>query len=147
MHRLNLERFGGVNKVHLLGRQPPEILPSHLKGMDVCLNLFKRTPLTRAVNPLKVYEYLAAGKPVISTPMREVDKFGELVLISQDAESFISAVERALSWSDDSEQIKGRMQVVASYSWERIFDEVMTRMIELQNRVPDRSSCGGTRGA
>ena len=112
--------------------------------MDVCLSLFKTTPLTRAVNPLKVYEYLAAGKPVVSTPMPEVNKFGDLVLIGQDAASFVSAVEQAIAWNDDREQIKRRMEAVAKFSWESIFHQVNTKVIEYQRRVQNKSSCGGT---
>ena len=143
---LDVARFNGVKNVHFLGRRSPEVLPAYLKGMDVCLNLFTKGPLTRAVNPLKVYEYLAAGKAVVSTPMPEVNKFAELVLIGQNADSFVSAIDRALSCSDDPERIKARMESVTTYSWDRIFDEVMMRVMERQCRASRKSPCGGTRG-
>lgn len=137
---LDLKRFDGVKNVHFLGRRPAELLPSYLKGIDVCLNLFKRTPLTRAVNPLKVYEYLAAGKPVVSTPMPEVDKFGDLVWIGKDAESFVSMAEEALLTGDDPLQIKRRTEAAAEFSWDRIFDDVILKVVEYQTRVQEQSS-------
>ena len=143
---LDLKRLDGVKNVHFLGRRPAELLPSYLKGMDVCLNLFKRTPLTRAVNPLKVYEYLAAGKPVVSTPMPEVEKFGDVISIGWDVESFVSAVECALDLSNRPDRIKERMEAVACFSWGHIFGEVIMRVLEHQRGVSQKSSCGGTRG-
>jgi len=134
---INLRRFEGVKNIHFLGRQPAEMLPGYLKGIDVCLNLFRKIPLTRAVNPLKVYEYLAAGKPVVSTPMPEVQKFGRLVSIGHDPDSFIAAIQRALTSTDDPAIIETRQRAVAAFSWDRIFDEVMSRVIEL---IPESRS-------
>ncbi len=143
---LDLKRLDSVKNVHLLGRRPAELLPSYLKGMDVCLNLFKRTPLTRAVNPLKVYEYLAAGKPVVSTPMPEVEKFDGLVLIGRDVESFVLAIEQALNSPHGSSLIKARMKSVAPYSWKHIFDEVISKVNEGIQQFPGRVHCRSISG-
>ncbi len=143
---LDVARFNGVKNVHFLGRRSPEVLPAYLKGVDCCLNLFTRAPLTRAVNPLKVYEYLAAGKPVVSTPMPEVEKFGDLVAIAEDPDSFAGAVEKALSLADDPARVKARMEAVLPFSWDRIFDQVMMKVNGIECRERERMRLGGVRG-
>jgi glycosyltransferase involved in cell wall biosynthesis len=67
--------------VHLLGRRPYAALPGYLGAFDCCLLPFREGPLTEAVSPIKVYEYLASGRPVVSTPLPEVARLGDLVTI------------------------------------------------------------------
>jgi len=143
---IDIERFNGVKNVHFFGRRPPELLPSYLKGIDVCLNLFKRTPLTQAVNPLKVYEYLAAGKPVVSTPMPEVEKFGEMVSVADSPDAFVDEIERAIACRAHPEQIKRRVEAVGPYSWDAIFDQAMAQVDRQLQKVAGRSPSGGRRG-
>lgn len=140
---LDVARFTSLSNVHFLGRRPPEVLPAYLKGMDACLNLFKKTALTRAVNPLKLYEYLAAGKPVVSTPMPEAEKFGDLVTIADDPDAFVSGVEHELTRAHDLCQITARMDAVLPFSWERIFDQIMTKVAEIDLEEPGEALRGG----
>ena len=82
--------------VHFYGEKPYAELPQWLAGFDVCLIPFKVTPLTLATNPVKVYEYLSAGKPVVSTALPELKQFGDLVYCAADAQAFLSGVQHAL---------------------------------------------------
>jgi glycosyltransferase involved in cell wall biosynthesis len=86
--------------VRLVGRISREQIASFLREMDVCLLPFKVNPLTEAVSPLKLFEYFAAGKPVVSTPLPEVAAFGPLAAVAGSPQEFVSAIEVALSEAD-----------------------------------------------
>ncbi|MFH1419720.1 MAG: glycosyltransferase [Planctomycetota bacterium] len=87
--------------VQLLGRREYRDLPAYAKGFDIGLIPFKVNELTRAVNPIKLREYLSAGLPVVSTALPEVASYTPLAAISHNPTEFIQACEAALATSDD----------------------------------------------
>jgi glycosyltransferase involved in cell wall biosynthesis len=121
----NSGELKGLSNVHLLGRQPQSEIPRLLKGIDLCLNPYKRDDVAVHASPLKLYEYLAAGKPVVSTEMPEAHKFGNHVLIGRSHEEFLSQCERVLaSLPESPEIIHSRMRLAAEHSWTNRFAEV-----------------------
>jgi glycosyltransferase involved in cell wall biosynthesis len=92
----DLAALRGLPNVNLLGRRPYAQLPSYARGFDAGLIPFRVDELTRAVNPIKLREYLSAGLPVVSTPLPEVMRYGNLISIAADAEEFVKACEQAL---------------------------------------------------
>lgn len=87
----------GLANVHLLGPRPYRDLPGYLKGFDACLNPFRVTRLTASVNPIKLYEYLAAGREVISTALPEVEGFREVINIARDGAGFLALTEAVVT--------------------------------------------------
>ena len=84
--------------VHWLGPRPYDDVPSIVRAFRVGLIPFRRTPLTEAVNPVKLYEYAAAGIPTVSTRFSdEVDGWGEVARVADDTEAFIGACRAALA--------------------------------------------------
>lgn len=90
------ERLRHCPNVRFHGEKPYAELPQWLATFDVCLIPFKINELTLATNPVKVYEYLSAGKAVVGTDLPELAQFGDLVYRAQDAHAFVQAVEQAL---------------------------------------------------
>ena len=82
--------------VEFTGEVPYATLPFYLHAFDVCLLPFKVIPLTLATNPVKVYEYLAAGKPVVCVDLPEVSQFGDYVSRACSADDFVQAVGASL---------------------------------------------------
>ena len=82
--------------VRLLGRRAYTTLPEYCKVFDAAMLPFKHTAMTRAVNPIKMREYLAAGLPVISTPLPEACLCGPDVTIAHGADAFALACDRTL---------------------------------------------------
>lgn len=103
--------------VRLLGRKNYNRLPAYLKSFDVTVIPFKINELTRGVNPVKLYEYLAAGKPVVSSDLPEVRTFGPLVAVARDPEEFVKRVEEELS-GNSPEKVAARLRVAEQSSWE-----------------------------
>ncbi|QSI75599.1 glycosyltransferase [Niveibacterium microcysteis] len=111
-------RLNRYDNVMMLGERPYTELPLHLHGFDVCLLPFKIIPLTLATNPVKVYEYLAAGKPVVATQLPEMSQFSSLVYCADSAEAFEAALREALSGEGEtSELIDRRIAFAASNTW------------------------------
>jgi glycosyltransferase involved in cell wall biosynthesis len=88
--------LASLPNVHLLGLQPYAELPQFLAGFDATLVTFRRSELAQSVNPVKVYEYLAAGKEVIATPIHELLKMEELLWIAETADEGAAALDRIL---------------------------------------------------
>src|SRR5262249_43441000 len=106
--------------VHLLGRKPYESLPAYCKGFDVALMPFRINKLTLSANPLKVRECLAAGLPVVSTPLPEVEVLGQCRLAG-DPEAFVAQVRAALA--DPGPSVE-RSEAIRGESWEARLDEI-----------------------
>lgn len=122
----------GHENIHYLGARDYKDLPAYLYGWDVALLLFARNEATRFISPTKTPEYLAAGKPVVSTSIRDVVRpYGqqELVKIADQPNEFIQAIESILA--DDENQRSDWLKRVDAFLADMSWDETWTRMSEL----------------
>jgi glycosyltransferase involved in cell wall biosynthesis len=124
----DLRPLQGVPNVHLIGQQPYETLPGYCRGFDVGLIPFRMNELTLRVNPLKLREYLAAGLPVVSTPLPEVVRYQDVVHIATNKEGFIREIESALK-GRTSERDHGRVDLMRNEGWEARVGE-MARLVQ-----------------
>jgi glycosyltransferase involved in cell wall biosynthesis len=115
----------GARNVHFLGRKPYQDLPRYAKAFDVALMPFKVNELTLASNPLKVREYLAAGLPVVSTAIPEVERLG-LCRIGSDADSVVREIASAIAAGPGPSEVRAAQ--VRSEGWE-------ARVLEMQDIV------------
>src|SRR5207244_10786655 len=84
--------------LHYLGQRSYAQLPSYLTGWDVCLLPFARNEATRYISPTKTLEYMAAERPIVSTPITDVaEPYGQIDYIADTPGAFIAACERALT--------------------------------------------------
>src|SRR5687767_43847 len=123
--------------IHYLGAKKYDELPAYLAGWDIALLLFARNDSTRFISPTKTPEYLAAGKPVISTSIRDVVRpYGEqkLVEIADTHGEFIYAAEKILSQSNDAEWLERVDSFLANVSW----DKTWKQMSDLIDAVIER---------
>jgi UDP-galactopyranose mutase len=123
--------------IHYLGARKYDELPAYLAGWDIALLLFARNDSTRFISPTKTPEYLAAGKPVISTSIRDVVRpYGEmkLVEIADTPDEFIDAAEKILSRSNEAEWLARVDAFLATVSW----DKTWTQMSDLIDAVIER---------
>ncbi|MCL6611468.1 MAG: glycosyltransferase [Peptococcaceae bacterium] len=137
---VSVDRLKDLPNVHFLGRRDRKELPGYLKAFDVCLNPFRKNELTDRVNPLKIYEYLASGRPVVSVDMPGVTEFRDVIEIAGDYEGFLRAVERALE-EESAGRKRRRMEAAQGHSWEKRLE----RMLELIDEVMLRNSETGIR--
>lgn len=114
--KVDVSELEGLNNVFLLGRRPYEDLPSYCAAFDAGMLLFVRNAMTRNVNPVKMYEYLAAGLPVVSTPLPEAQRYEGPIIIADSAKRFAEACDRALEMHDQTSR-KTISRNVESETW------------------------------
>lgn len=107
--------------IHYFGQQEYADLPAYLAGWDVCLIPFALNDATRFISPTKTLEYMAAEKPVVSTPITDVAvPYGDIVFIGNGIGNFISACNKALSLPALCYQsmVSSMREVIAGTSWD-----------------------------
>lgn len=123
----DVSQLAAMPNVVMVGPQPYESLPSWAKAFDVAIMPYRQNQMVANNNPLKLREYLATGKPVVSTPTAEVYRFGDLVEVATEPGDFIAALERALM-DGSSERCSARMVAVSGMSWEARVDETWAKV-------------------
>ena len=108
-----------VGNVEFTGEVPYAELPYYLHGFDVALLPFRVIELTLATNPVKVYEYLSAGKPVVAVDLPETAQFGDLVHRARDHAAFLEAVSAALAEPENGGEaaIEARKSFASQQTW------------------------------
>jgi glycosyltransferase involved in cell wall biosynthesis len=116
--------------IHYLGQRPYESLPAYLAGWDVCLLPFALNDATRFISPTKTLEYMAAERPIVSTPIADVVRsYSQIVYLADSPACFVSACERALAAPPAEREARATAmrEVVAGTSW----NVTATRMEQL----------------
>jgi GT2 family glycosyltransferase/SAM-dependent methyltransferase/glycosyltransferase involved in cell wall biosynthesis len=113
----SLDSLRALPNVHLLGEKTYAELPAYLAGFDVCTIPFRLTPLTEATNPVKVFEELCAGKPVVATALPELESLSDVVYQYATPGEFVSQLERALV-EDSASRVLARQAVARQNTWE-----------------------------
>lgn len=104
--------------LHWLGGRDYKVLPNYCRAYDVCMMCFAINDATEFINPTKALEYLATGKPVVSTPVRDVVRqYADTVQIATTPEDFVACIERALT-NPDQEMIRRGAEKAQQASWE-----------------------------
>ncbi len=125
-----LREFGARPGVAVLGPRPYAELPGWMQGLDVGVIPFQAShPYVRGINPNKIYQYLAAGLPVVSTPVLDLGAEPPHLQFATDPDGFRAAVERALDAPGDA---RARRAIARPHDW----DVLAARMVaELESRV------------
>ncbi len=130
--KIDPARLPQFPNIHYLGGKSYSELPHYLAGWEVALLPFARNESTRFISPTKTPEYLAAGKPVVSTSIRDVVRpYGDLKLvqIADTVPEFVAAVEVALQIQQDSGWLDRVNAFLAQTSWDKTW-ATMSHLIE-----------------
>ena len=117
----------GEPNVFLLGQKPYRALPGYCRGIDVGIIPFRVNDLTLRANPLKLREYLAAGLPVVATPLPEVRRYKDLVRLAYGTDGFLEEIEASLNERGEAAR-RRRVQAMASEGWEARVEEICERI-------------------
>ena len=135
------EIVAGLANVHLPGPIGYETMRACVRHFDVAILPHKVDPMTDAMNPLKVYNYIAACRPVVATEVANLDDVADLIAVAPDAPGFIAAVERALEAGQVPALSPERQ---AALSWPGRVD-AMLRLLDLPSAAPRDEGKGGER--
>ncbi len=127
----NLPKLAEIQKlsnVHFLGTRPHDLLPNYLKKFDVCINPAAMTSFTKYANPIKIREYLAAGKPTVSTPIPEMKTYKGLVEVALEPALFLEKINQVYR-ENSPEKVSQRREAVRPESW-RARVEAISEIVE-----------------
>ena len=111
--------------LHFVGKRPYESLPAYGKQFDAAIIPYRQTKFNYHANPLKLREYLAMGKPIVSVSTPETEKYADVVEIAQNHEQFLAKLDGVLSRPASLIDIQRRMNRVAGETWDARLNEVL----------------------
>ena len=123
-----------------LGPRPYEHLPSYAGQFDAALIPFKTDEITRRVNPIKFYEYMALGLPVIASPLPELKSYEKLLHFADTTEKFIGAIELNLRTGQSPVKAETRAQFAKFHSWKNGVKPVLKFLEEVSPKTPPDAS-------
>jgi glycosyltransferase involved in cell wall biosynthesis len=124
--------FHNIPNLFVLGFREFDTLPAYLRMFDVCIIPFRLTELVDAVDPIKLREYLCAGKPVVTTNFREARKFGDLIYIGRSHDEFLDAVGHALT-ERDSNLVQDRISRAREDDWPNKIHQISSFLLQALN--------------
>ncbi|NOU73890.1 glycosyltransferase [Paenibacillus sp. LMG 31458] len=117
----DISNVSEMKNVILTGEKPYSDLPQYLNGFDVCMIPFIVNNLTLATNPVKIYEYLAAGKPVVSVRLPELELISNVVKLASNYEEFEKLLQDSLK-SNDQSDIDKRKTFASLNTWSNRYE-------------------------
>lgn len=124
-------RDAGLDNVTFLGRKDVSDVPHYINACDVCLLPYRQIEWTRNIDALKLYEYLACGKPIVAVDIPTVRPHSAVIRIADSREAFVSAVEAALA-ENSPEAIEQRYAVARENTWDQrveLISSLITRTL------------------
>lgn len=116
------KRLLATGRVALPGPVAYRDIPAVMRAFDVSITPHRVTPFTESLNPIKLWEYLAAGKPIVSTPVAGFRDHPGLVYLAGEGEGFVAALGQALG--EPAEMVGKRRAAVADHGWDKRVDRI-----------------------
>jgi glycosyltransferase involved in cell wall biosynthesis len=138
----DLDALRRLPNVRIVDEQAYAVLPEFARGFDVCIIPFLVNDLTLHTNPVKMYEYLAAGKPVVGTAMPELMIAQGLVTVARDREDFIARLADAMATHDAPEQVARRVAFAMKETWADRVDRLESALAGISRSQRDGPSVG-----
>ncbi|MDY7539941.1 glycosyltransferase [Undibacterium sp. 5I1] len=111
------KKFSRFNNIKMTGEVSYKTLPYYLYSFDVCLLPFQIIDLTLATNPVKVYEYMCSGKPIVSVNLPELKDMDKLVYLAKDTQEFINMCVKALEEPANANVRRKRVKFASEQTW------------------------------
>ncbi len=125
--RLRLDQLAARANFRVIGRVDRAKVPGYIEGLDVCLVPYRRTPFTDAISPIKVYEYLLRGKPVVAMRLGGLSAMENVVALATSVDEFEALVARALNTPDEAAR-RRRIDFAKQNTWDQRFQEISTQV-------------------
>lgn len=119
----SIHALGKFKNFHNLGIKSYLDLPQYLQQFSCCIIPFKINELTNSVNPLKLYEYSAAGKNTISTNLPEIQEFSDIVYLAKDHDEFLNMIPKAITNQQDSQKL---IKFAEEHNWNTTVNKIMS---------------------
>lgn len=128
--RLSDSGLLGLDNVEWMGSVPNDQVPQQLKRMNLCLIPHLDTPFSRSMSPLKLFQYIASGKPVVSSAVEGLELASHLIRIERDPGSFLEAIDEELA-ADGLEKFLARVAFAKAQTWESRVNRILSTLDEV----------------
>lgn len=129
-----IEKCFDLPNFYFLGQKHPSQVPALIRHFDLCLIPHAVNQVTRTMDTMKFYEYLAAGKPVVSTPVPPVNRFEQFAFVAETKEKFAEGIGRTLKQADDEVLRRERIAIANENTWAKrgfaIREAILTALTE-----------------
>jgi glycosyltransferase involved in cell wall biosynthesis len=120
-----IQQLSQMPNVYFLGGKPINALPAYVQHMDVCMLCYEVNDYTKFIYPLKLHEYLASGRPVVSSPIRSLEDFAHIVRLARTTEEWSAALNDMLAPSAQSAaQIEARQRIARQFDWNTLVERI-----------------------
>jgi glycosyltransferase involved in cell wall biosynthesis len=124
-----VEQLRAAPNVHFLGARPATQLAAYMQQFDVCLMCYELNNYTRYIYPLKLHEYLATGRPVVSSALESVKEFTPAVAIAASDDEWLAAIEAGLGPEDAGAATPAiRQSIAEQHDWRRLTEIIATNI-------------------
>jgi len=133
LQRVHMQNLLGLPNVRFVGFKPRHILPEYMKWLDVCLIPHLADSFNSDRDPMKLYQYLAMGKPVVTTPTAAAKRYQHLCYVSLSQEEFVHNVEAAFR-NSSSKQLHGReerVRAMQAHGWSSLLEGALNQIAQL----------------
>ncbi len=132
----DISRFKNYNNFYYLGVKKKEDVLNYILFCDLCINIFKRHEVNESVNPVKIYEYLASNKPIVSTIMDSLqkEKVSKFISFADNYDDFLKLLDKYLKFNIDESYIdEERIQILQYYHYDNLFKSMISEIKKLTN--------------
>ena len=115
------------SNIFFIGEKKHKYIPRYLNIIDVCILPFKTNDLCNAVNPLKLWEYLAVGKPVVSSKLNSLEAFSNVIFLEDTKEDFVNRIDNILNNINNGyirKRLDSGVELAKKHSWKTITKEI-----------------------
>ena len=128
-HNLEFVKYNNLHKIINLGLLPSvgiEDVPNVVYSFDICILPFKKNEITEAGDPMKMYDYVISGKPIVAIKVnKDMEKFTKFAYLCENQNDFIEAISRILKGRSKHVQYKQRIDFLKKYNWDNTVLEVL----------------------
>jgi glycosyltransferase involved in cell wall biosynthesis len=108
--------------IHLLGPKPYQMLPDYLRGIDVAVMPNRLNDYTASMFPMKFFEYISAGKPVVSTNLPALEDYSDICMITKNNDEFISSITNIIN--GNVPDLNQMLELAQKHTWENRLDQM-----------------------
>lgn len=120
-----------IENIHIIPSVPYEILPTYAQWFDVCTIPFVINEVTESTSPIKLFEYMALGKPIVTTAMPECKKYKSVIIAENNAIKFVESIEEGIKDKEDREYLKVLKEEALENTWEGK-GNILVEMLEIK---------------
>ena len=120
-----------IENIHIIPSVPYEILPTYAQWFDVCTIPFVINEVTESTSPVKLFEYMALGKPIVTTAMPECKKYKSVIIAENNAIKFVESIEEGIKDKENKEYLKVLKEEALENTWERK-GNILVKMLEIK---------------